>query len=391
LNKEILTPEIQDFIFKSIHLDPTAVSLGKSQFPQVSSRELAEQLSGRKKARTKLPFWFKTRGIYYPPSLNLEQASSELTGRYKAALATGSSLLDLTGGAGIDTYLMREGFQKVDYVERNAQLAEIAAHNFGVLGAENIRIHTGDALEMIASGGMGDSHWDWIYLDPSRRKKDRSRVFLLEDCEPPLPEILPRLFEVSSNIMIKTSPMMDITEGIRILGNVREVHVVAVGNEVRELIWRLQKGFDQEAERLAADLTSNLPPLRFTALEEAEAPVEYCTPLSYLYEPNAALLKAGGFKIAAARYGLQKIHPSTHLYTSDTSIDFPGRRFKVIRDLDYKPGKLPFNKANVSTRNFPESVAVVRKRNRIRDGGDTYLFFIRSLDESLRVLACQRL
>ena len=396
MNKHLVTSDIQDFLFKNPDLDPLAVSLGKSPFPGVSPGELAGQLSGRKKARTKLPFWYGQPGIYYPPLLNLEQASSERTGRYKASLIQGDTLLDLTGGSGIDTFLMREAFREVHYVERNPDLAQIASHNFEVLGGKNIRVHQGDALALMQGDLMegkpfGHHSFDWIYLDPSRRKENRRKVFLLEDCEPPLPEILPELFKVSKNIMVKTSPMLDITEGIRQMRNVREVHIVAVGNEVRELIWLLQKGYTQDTERIAVDLKSGFSPFRFYASQELVAEAPFSDPMEYLYEPNAAILKAGGFKSIAARFQLNKIHLNTHLYTSDSCIAFPGRRFKILQDVEYKPGKLPYTKANVSTRNFPESVATLRKRNRIKDGGETYLFFVRSADESLRVLDCQRI
>ncbi len=395
MNKQLLTSDIQDFLFKNPDLDPLAVSLAKSRFPGVSSQELAGQLSGRKKAKTKLPFWYSQPGIYYPPLLNLEQASSERTGRYKAALVEGDTMLDLTGGSGVDTFLMHEAFREVHYVERNPDLAQITAHNFKILGGQNIRVHQGEALALLQSDlkegkPFGHRSFDWIYLDPSRRKENRRKVFLLEDCEPPLPEILPELFEVSENIMVKTSPMLDITEGIRQMGNVREVHIVAVGNEVRELIWLLQKGHTQDTERIAVDLKTGFPPFRFNPTEEVDAEVPFSNPMEYLYEPNAAILKAGGFKSIAARYHLYKIHLNTHLYTSDSCIAFPGRRFKILENLEYKPGKLPYTRANVSTRNFPESVATLRKRNRIKDGGETYLFFVRSFDESLRVLECQR-
>ena len=396
MNKQLLTSDIQDFLFKNPDLDPLAVSLGKSPFPGVTPGELAGQLSGRKKARAKLPFWYEQTGIYYPPLLNLEQASSERTGRYKGSLIQGDTLLDLTGGSGIDTFLMREAFGEVHYMERNQDLAQIAAHNFKVLGGKNIRVHQGDALALLQGDltegkALSQSSFDWIYLDPSRRKKNRSKVFLLEDCEPPLPEILPELFKVSENIMIKTSPMLDITEGIRLMRNVREVHIVGVGNEVRELLWLLQKGYSKDTERIAVDLKTNFTPFRFYTSQEVLAEAPFSSPKEYLYEPNAAILKAGGFKSIAARYHLYKIHLNTHLYTSDSCIAFPGRRFKILENLEYKPGKLPYTRANVSTRNFPESVATLRKRNRIKDGGETYLFFVRSFDESLRVLACQRI
>jgi hypothetical protein len=392
LNKLLLRSDVQDFIFENTNLDPTQVSLGKSPFQGVLPGELAGQVAARKKAQTKVPLWFAQKGIYYPPMINLEQASSEDTARYKASLLKGGdAFLDLTGGSGVDTYFIGEVFREVHYAERNRDLAEIAVHNFGVLGATHIVPHVGNGLELLENTHFGSLGWDWIYLDPSRRKKNRSKVFLLQDSEPPLPDALPLLFRASRNLLVKTSPMLDLSEGTRLMEYVREVHVVSVGNEVRELLWWLQEGYEGEADRVAVELREKDGALRFRASEEARAEVAYHAPMRYLYEPNAAILKAGAFKMASSRYGLGKIHPHTHLYTSDAFVDFPGRRFEILENLAYKPGKLPFDKANVSVRNFPDSVAALRKRNKIKDGGSIYLFFIRSLDAALRVLACRRM
>lgn len=366
--------------------DSLSVSLGKSPFPGVSPQELAQQLSGYQKAAKKLPLWHGTPGIYYPPTLNLQQASSEYTARYKAGLVEGQSLVDLTGGFGADTYFFSKRIARVHYCEENAGLAEIAAHNFQMLGAGNIRVHPGDGLQSLERITAEEGRADWIYLDPSRRREDRGRVFLLQDCQPPLPDILPKLFRGGRNVLLKTSPLLDLAAGTLQLGNVREIHVIAVGNEVKELLWWLQEGPVGEATLRAADLKYPLPALAFTPSGETAAPVMYSMPLKYLYEPNAAILKAGGFKTAALAYGLRKLHPQTHLYTSDTLVPFPGRRFELRGMHPYKPGKLPFKKANVSARNFPESVARIRQRNRIADGGESYLFFVRCMDGSLQVL-----
>jgi hypothetical protein len=265
-------------------------------------------------------------------------------------------------------------------------LAEIASHNFSVLGAENVAVSIGNGLELLPVIQKECGRIDWIYLDPSRRKKDRTRVFRLEEYEPNVPGVLPELFKVAPNVLLKTSPLLDLKEGARKLSHVREVHVVAVRNEVRELLWWLQEGYEGQADRIAVDLHYHGSPLRFSPEAEERAPVAQSQPLKYLYEPNAAILKAGGFKIAGAAYGLFKLHPLTHLYTSEKLLPFPGRRFEISQILPYKPRKLPFAKANESTRNFPETVARIRKRNRIRDGGDTFLFFVRTADESLKVL-----
>ena len=389
MNKEVLNDDFQDFIIRNESADAVAVSLGRSPFPGISPQEIAQQLSGRKKAAAKLPLWHRTRGIYYPPSLNLEQASSEEMARYKAGMAEGEVLVDLTGGFGVDSSFFSRRFRKVHYCEQDPDLAAIAAHNFKVLGAENIRVHVGNGIDLLGEIVTSEDRVDWIYLDPSRRKSDRTRVFRLEDCLPPLPGVLPELFRHSPDILIKTSPMLDIAGGVRNLGHVREVHAAGLGNEMRELLWWVQKGDEGPAVRTAVDLSFGDMPVRFTAEQESGAGVKFSLPATYLYEPNAALLKAGGFNTAAVQFGLFKIHRLTHLYTSDTLIPFPGRRFRILQVIPYKPGKLPFKKANVSVRNFPESVARIRKRNRIDDGGDTFLFFVRAWDESLQVLHCE--
>jgi hypothetical protein len=386
LNKKVLHPDIQSFIKNNLSADLIAISLKRSPFPEVSSRELATQIKGLGTAAGKLPTWFATPGIYYPPSLNLEQASSEPLARYKAGLIHGEVLVDLTGGFGVDAYFFSKRFKIIHYCERDANLAEIAAHNFNRLDAHNILVHVGDGLEILPEIAAGKAGIDCIYLDPSRRGKGGKRVFRLADYQPPVADLLPRLFSVSKQVLLKTSPMLDLTEGQKLLSNVKEVYIVGVQNEVRELLWRLEKEWADPPELTAMDLDHPSHALKFTVAEESATDVSFGMPMKYLYEPNACILKAGGFKTTALRYGLVKLHPSTHLYTSNSLISFPGRRFEIKENLPYKPGKLPYSKANVSTRNFPESVAEIRKRNRISDGGTTYLFFVRCIDESLRVL-----
>ncbi|MDX1333690.1 MAG: class I SAM-dependent methyltransferase, partial [Robiginitalea sp.] len=267
----------------------------------------------------------------------------------------------------------------------------IAAHNFERLGVRNIQVHPGDGMDRLQALTSGETDIDWIYLDPSRRGRGGRRVFRLSDCEPPVVELLPQLFSASRYVLLKTAPMLDLTEGIKQLGNVREVHVVGVHNEVKELLWWLEREWTEPPELIAVDLNYPDQPMRFTASEESTTEVSFEMPLKYLYEPNACMLKAGAFKTAARAYELYKLHPSTHLYTSQALVPFPGRRFEIKALMPYKPGKLPYRKANVSSRNFPESVAAIRKRNRIADGGSLYLFLVRCMDDSLCVLETERI
>ncbi len=365
-----------------------SVALKKSPFAGVSPAELAQQLAGYQKAQKKLPAWFACPGIYYPPTLNLEQSSSEITGLYKASLVGGKTLVDLTGGFGVDSYFFARQFERVHYCELNPDLAGIAAHNFKKLGAGNITVHPVSGLEILSGLHKRGERPDWVYADPSRRDVSGGRVIKLEDYLPDIPACLDTLLAATDNLLVKTSPMLDLAAGSRSLHSLREIHVVAVANEVRELLWLMQPGYKGPCTRVALDLEGG-EALRFTPEEEARAECSYSLPLSYLYEPNAALMKAAPYKLLGQRYGLGKLHQHTHLYTADRLVPFPGRRFRIIEALPYKAGKLPFGKANIATRNFPESVELIRRRTRIKPGGNTYLFFVKIADETLKALVTQ--
>lgn len=368
--------------------DIVSVALKKSPFQGVRPAEIAQQLAGLRKAQKKLPAWFACPGIYYPPALNLEQSSSEKTGLYKASLAGGKTLLDLTGGFGVDSYFFARRFETVHYCEVNPELAEIASHNFDRLGAGNIAVHAQSGLEVLAELRAKGVRPDWIYADPSRRDAGGGRVIRLEDYLPDIPSNLDTLLAATDNLLVKTSPMLDLAAGSRSLQAVREIHVVAVANEVKELLWWMQPGFRGPCTRVALDLEGG-EPLSFTPGEEALATCTYGPPLAFLYEPHAALMKAAPFGLLGERYGLAKLHRHTHLYTSQNLVPFPGRRFRLREVLPYKAGRLPFVKAHVATRNFPESVAAIRRRTGIKPGGETYLFFVKISDDSLKVLVTE--
>ncbi len=365
-----------------------SVALKKSPFPGVKPSEIAQQLAGLQKARKKLPTWFACPGIYYPPTLNLEQCSSEQTATYKAGLTSGDTLLDLTGGFGVDSYFFSKQFRQVHTCELDPDLAEIASHNFTQLGAGNISVHPKSGLEVFDELRKKSIRPDWIYADPSRRDSKGGRVVTLEDYQPDIPAHLDELLAGTDNLLLKTSPMLDLSAGSRSLRHIREIHIVAVDNEVRELLWWLQPGHEGPCTRLAINLGKG-EPMRFTPEEEGAAQCSYSLPSAFLYEPNAALMKAAPFCLLGQRHGLAKLHQHTHLYTSEELMPFPGRRFRIREVLPYKAGKLPFSKAHVATRNFPERVEVIRKRTGIKPGGDTYLFFVKTADDSLKVLVTE--
>ena len=391
MNKRILNTGVQEYIRNFSSSDILSVLLKDQIFDGIDNKELVQQLEGRSKSKKKLPLWYKTPGIYYPPKQAIEQSSSEVAARYKSSLLSGDSLVDITGGLGMDSYLFSKVFRTVAYCEKQEDLAAIAESNFRVLNADNIDVVPGDGLKYL---GESKGVFDWVYLDPSRRAGKDQRVFLIGDYDPPLPDCLKLVWKHTSNIAIKTSPLIDISSGIDLLEHVHHVHVVALQNEVKELMWLLHKNSGSEPHITAVNIgKEKTQRFSFTRSEEKSAISTYGPSKDYIYEPNAALLKSGAFKTVGARLGLNKLHEHSHLYTSDRLVDFPGRRFQLIETMGYSSKNMKrfkAEKANISTRNFPESVASLRKKYRIRDGGDLTLFFTRDYREQLIVLLCSR-
>lgn len=391
MNKHILNTGVQSFINKNLTTDIVSVALKGQGFPGVDSKELVQQIEAKEKCREKLPTWFNTPGIYYPNKLNIEQTSSEITAQYKAGIVNGNSLLDLTGGLGVDSYFFSHKIAQVVHCEIDPDLAEIAQHNFKVLGKTNIDTHVGDGLALLSRSRPKP---DWIFIDPSRRHNAKGKVFLLSDCLPNVPENLDLILGGAGHIMIKTSPLLDISAGLKELRSVKEVHILSVKNEVKELLWILRSGHQGEI----TIKTTNLLPLgeevfNFSMSDEKRASPQYSAPLAYLYEPNSTILKSGAFKLIGQRYGLHKLHEHSHLYTGDTPIPFPGRRFKIERQLPFNKKAiqdLGIAKANITTRNFPLPVAEIKKRFKIKDGGADYLFFTTDKNGKRIILKCSK-
>ncbi|MCX2837097.1 class I SAM-dependent methyltransferase [Salinimicrobium sp. MT39] len=361
-----------------------------SPFEGISTQELLVQLSGKKRAEKKLPLWFKTRGIIYPPNLNLEQTSSEVTAQHKASLVAGTSLADLTGGFGIDSYYFSEKIDKVRHFELNLELQKIAAHNFEILGAKNVISEARDSLDFLKNTS---EKFDWLYIDPSRRDEAGGRVFFLSDCLPNVPENLELLQERAGSILIKTSPLLDLQAGLNELQNVQEIHIVAVENDVKELLWILKQNTSESITIKTVNFQKKEKQV-FTSTFDNDLPEVYSMPEAYLYEPNAAIMKSGLFGALGNALRLEKLHPNTQLYTSKEPVDFPGRRFKITQILPFRKKQLKkdlqLKKANITTRNFPESVAELRKILKIKEGGDAYLFFTTLQNEEKVVLVCQK-
>ncbi|HEY1006227.1 MAG TPA: class I SAM-dependent methyltransferase, partial [Sphingobacteriaceae bacterium] len=263
MNRAILTPEVQQFILENLETPPGAIALKKSPFPGVSSRELAEQIDSKARAARKLPLWHATAGIFFPPRLSVEQSSSEATAEYKTSLIAPGRLIDLTGGFGVDSYYFSRRAD-VWHLEVNAELSEIARHNAEVLGARNITFIHGDGIAYLRSTA---EKFDTIYVDPSRRVKTR-KVFRLSDCEPDVVAELPLLFDRGSRIIIKTAPLLDISMGLEELRHVREIHVVSLRNDCKELLWVLEEGYEGEPLIICAALDGETRLFRFRISDE---------------------------------------------------------------------------------------------------------------------------
>lgn len=385
-NKSILNTEVQDFI-RNFDGEISKLAFSGSPFETVSIQELLQQIESRSRIEKKLPTWFSTRDILYPPKLNLEQTSSEITSEYKASLVKGELIADITGGFGVDSYYFSEKFPEVHHFELNESLSEIVRHNFQVLG-RNIKCFNEDGLKAVLN-----KKYSVIYADPSRRHDSKGKVFFLKDCQPNIPNNIDEILSNCEVFLLKTSPMLDITVGLNELKDVSEIHIVAVENEVKELLWLLKEGKDSVLKIKTINFTkTELEEFSFNWNETAKA--DYSLPQEYLYEPNTAILKSGAFDLISEKLNLNKIEVNTHLYTNNHLIDFPGRRFKIEKVVPYNKKEiksaLAFKKANITTRNFPESVATLRKKWKLSDGGNIYLFFTTNLEGKRVMIVCSK-
>lgn len=392
LNKNTLKSVNQEFINKNINSNTSKLLLQKQQLENVSIQELVIQIEAKKRCQKKLSTWFQTKNIYYPNKLNIEQTSSEITAEFKTSLIEGKQLIDLTGGFGVDDYYFSKRFDHVVHCEINGGLSEIVKHNYQQLKVSNISCYPKDGITVLDELNQS---FDWIYLDPSRRSDIKGKVFLLNDCLPNAPKHLDTFFKHTKNVMIKTSPLLDITSGINELKHVKTIYCVALNNEVKELLWILERDFNGPVEMKTVNLKNEQQEaFNFNLIEESQEEANYSIPLAYLYEPNSAVLKSGAFNSVSTQLNIAKLHKHSHLYTSKDLITFPGRRFKIIEQVAYnkKMFKKVFktNKANVTTRNFSEKVDAIRKKLGLKDGGNDYLFFTTDLNEQKIVLICEK-
>jgi hypothetical protein len=391
LNTAILQSKVQHFIVDHLKSDITKLILKGSPFDDISIQELANQIIAKQKSEQKLKTWFSTENIYYPPKISIEQTSSEITANYKSTLLIGASIIDITGGFGVDCFFFSRQFKDVIHCEINEDLSTIVKHNYQQLNIKNIETISGNGIEFLKNS---DTTFDCIYIDPSRRNDTKGKVFLLKDCLPNVPENIDFLFTKTTQILLKNSPILDISSAITELKFVKEIHVVAIKNEVKEVLFLLEKNYEGDIQIKTINIQKEDTQRFDFKLKEAVTSI-YSEPLSYLYEPNAAILKSGGFHQISKQLNLFKLHQHSHLYTSEQLIDFPGRNFKIRNVINYDKKKLKKllteKKANITTRNFPKTVAQIRKETGIKDGGTSYIFFTTDNKNELKSIICSKI
>jgi hypothetical protein len=407
LQQIINTQEIKDFFEEHKNADTSRLALQAQKYSHLPFKELLVQIQARQKMRLKLPEWISYSDLIFPPQLSLEQASSELTARYKAGILAAlsgqpESILDITGGMGVDTYYMAAFFSRVFYIEQNEALVQLARYNFDLLGQRHIETIHSDAATFLSSF---EGTCSCIYLDPARRDQHNRKLIRLADCSPSIVELLPDMLRLSPLICLKASPILDIdaalnelSDGFQGKAHVADVHIISSAGECKEVLYMISAGLADEAplvhavDVLQADLVREFS---FRHKIQPE-PLWASEPAQFLYEPNPSLMKSGGFGALSQATGLGKLHPHSHLFTSEHLYNnFPGRSFRILACVKPSASALrplmPQPKANITVRNYPESVAQIRQKTGIKEGGELYLFFTTLLSGQKVAIVCEKL
>lgn len=374
------TQATQEFIRKHVNEDVRALALQAAKYPDVDMPAAVQQIAGYQIASRKIPSWASVGQIRYPRHLSMEQCSSEQTARYKASLIKGDILVDLTAGLGVDCSFLARNFKQVTYVERQEELCELAHHNFPLLDLPHITVCKDDACSFLEKMEPVDC----IFLDPARRDSRGGKTVALADCEPNVIEMEPLLISKAKTVMIKLSPMLDITSALHDLKYISQIHLVSVQNECKELLLILKSEQNNQPVEIHCEQLINKDcsnHFAFTVEEERNSTNKLAdSMLEYLYEPDVTLLKAGAYRIISSRFPVYKLHINSHLFTSSQYLpDFPGRHFQVVGVSGFAKKEIRHflegvDKANLTVRNFPSTVADLRKRLKLKEGGELYIF-----------------
>jgi hypothetical protein len=403
----MLSKESIDFIREHASDDPVKLLLSSKKVPHSDMKLIVSTIEGRKKIAAKVPEWGERFDLCYPSSVSLEQCSSAYTAEFKQQYFIGKDVLDITGGLGVDSYYISKAAKSLVYFERNKELFEAVKYNFGRLEVENITLVNTEVRESRDLSMLDSKKVYAVYADPSRRGPSDSRIFNPEDYEPDMNKLMDLLLGLAERIVIKVSPMADISSLIKSIEAVDEIVIVSVFNECKEILViidrknRMTPVPPEKMKIQAANFEKSEKKwncFEWNLLEESSSNAVITTPQkgNYMYEPNSGLLKGGAFKILCNRYSAGKISLSSHLYISKTKIpDFPGRSFLIeeIYDFDKKGIKeigLRFPKANVSTRNFNLTPPELKERLGIYDGGEIFLFGTLFSDNSRKIVVCTK-
>lgn len=401
----MINEQTWEFVRQHATDDVRKLALQGTKDADVDMPMALQQIAGRQTAQKKLPSWAAHDGVVYPPHLNMEQCSSEQTARYKAQLAgEGGTYVDLTGGFGVDFYWMSQGFKERVYVEQNEQLCTISTENFRALGlaCSVCCCDTATYLTQL-------DHADVIYLDPARRDEHGGRTYDIADCSPNVLELLPVLMQKAHRVILKLSPMLDWRKAVSDLGCVSEVHIISVNNECKELVLVLTP-HQSETINLFCVNNDNVFPIVRSLRTVSSLPTDYesaaygpnterllSSDAKYIYEPNASIMKAGCFDALEERYAVRQVSVNSHLFLSVDEIDdFPGRRFEILaissmNKRELKGALAGVEKANIAVRNFPLTVDQLRKKLKLKDGGDVYIFATTKADGAHSLFICRKI
>ncbi len=368
--------DFRQFVQDHLNEDPALLLFkfqGKTDF---DLKAAVQQISARQKAKKKLSSWASNSELIFPASISLEQSSSEETAKFKAIGQSGQLMIDLTGGFGVDSFYLSKDFEKAIYCEQQPDLAQIATHNLEVLAPGKFQIEIGDGVEFLSTS---EDHFELIYADPARRGNSNQKLYRLEDCQPNVAAAWELMKNKSDSILLKLSPMLDISQALEELPEIQKVQIISVKNEVKELLlsWEKSKNFDSmviEAVELGKEIH------RFSCIpqEEIDAVANIGEAEKYLIEPFSGILKAGAFKTFGNRFGLKKLDINSHLYTiNDVKTGVPGRVFEILEEINPKKNELkkrfPTGKVNVITRNYASGSDAFKKKFGLKDGGEDFL------------------
>uniref|UniRef100_UPI004048C53C THUMP-like domain-containing protein n=1 Tax=Algoriphagus sp. TaxID=1872435 RepID=UPI004048C53C len=391
--REFTSAEFTKFVQDHLEEDP-ALLLFKYQGKVPFDLKIAvQQIAARQKAAKKLPTWSKNLKLLFPASISVEQSSSEQTASFKALDRSGRSMVDLTGGLGIDCHYLSQGFEKGVYCEQQAELFQISQHNLTTLNPGKFDFLEGDGLEFLQKTTQ---HFDLIYADPARRGTGNQKLYRLQDCEPNVVDTWSLLQNKSNSILLKASPMLDLTQAWAELPDLQKITVVSVRNEVKELLLHWEKANEGTPRMISVvDLESGFSPFEFEPGAEERAHSQFAEAGNYLIEPLAGILKAGAFTLFGARFGLKKLERNSHLYTSDSfTRDIPGRIFEVIQEISPKKQVIktifPTGKVNVICRNYVMGPEELKKKLGLKDGGEDYLIGTQTAT-GFKLYGCKRI